>query len=285
MDEKNEKRTSIKDSSVRNSRANLFAYVFSEEKALVDLYQGLGKDISVEDIEYLSLNELLQRVERYNDTAFRTKDNRLIVFVEHQSTQNKNMPFRFLEYAVYAIGALKALADQNRFGGHLMDFPRVEFYVAYNGKKALEEADKTLVVDLGDIWVTAQVVDIRFDSLPKEKAKDTQDALAGYAYFAKVFEEMKTQGKSPYDAFVIAVEKSVEEGYLADIWSRKECVDVFKETYRYDDQLRDEGREEGLDLSTQIFNELRKNVPLTTIAEKYGITVQRVEKLQEAFAV
>ena len=285
MDEKNEKRTSIKDNSVRNSRANLFAYVFSDEKALVDLYQGLGKEISAEDIEYLSLSELLQRVERYNDTAFRTRDNRLIVFVEHQSTRNKNMPFRFLEYAVYAIGALRALADQNRFGEQLMAFPKVEFYVAYNGKKVLEEADKTLVVDLGSIRVTAQVVDIRFDSLPKEKAKDTQDALAGYAYFAKVFEEMKAQGKSPYESYVIAVGKSVEEGYLADIWSRKECVDVFAETYRYDDQLREEGREEGFELSAQIFGELRKNIPLTTIAERYGITLQRIEKLKEAFAV
>ena len=84
MEEKNSKQTSFKDSSVRNSRSVLFAYVFSEEKALVDLYRGLGKDISPEDIEYLSLDELLQRLGRYNDTAFRTKDNRLIVFVEHQ---------------------------------------------------------------------------------------------------------------------------------------------------------------------------------------------------------
>jgi len=180
MEEQNDNRPSIKDSSVRNSRANLFAYVFSNEAALVDLYQGLGKEISVEDIEYLSLKDMLQRTGRYNDTAFRTKDNRIIVFVEHQSTQNKNMPFRFLEYAVDAIRVLKVLADQNRFGEKLMAFPKIEFYVAYNGKKAIKEADKTLVVDLGDIRVTAQVVDIRFDNLPKEKAEDSQDALAGY---------------------------------------------------------------------------------------------------------
>ena len=286
---KSSKQTSVKDSSVRNSRANLFAYVFSDEKALVDLYQGLGKEILVEDIQYLSLKDMLQRVERYNDTAFRTKDNRIIVFVEHQSTRNKNMPFRFLEYAVDAIRVLKVLADQNRFGEKLIEFPKVEFYVAYNGKKALEEDDKTLVVDLGDIRVTAQVVDIRFDSLPKEKAKDTQDALAGYAYFAKVFEEEKNQGKTPHQAFTIAVEKSMEEGYLADIWSRKECVDMFAETYSYDNQLRyegrEEGKEEGLEISIQIVNELRENIPLLKIMEKYDVTVQQIEKLKEAFAV
>ena len=184
----------------------------SDDKKILDSF--LGKEISEEDIEYLSLDELLQRLGRYNDTAFRTKDNRLIVFVEHQSTANNNMPFRFLEYAVDAIRVLKVLAKQNRFGEKLMDFPKIEFYVAYNGKKALEEADKTLVVDLGDIRVSSQVVDIRFDSLPKEKAEDTKDALAGYAYFAKIFEEMKSQGKTPYQAFTIAVGKSMEEGYL-----------------------------------------------------------------------
>ena len=297
MEEKNDKRTSIKDSSVRNIRANLFAYVFSNETALVHLYQGLGKTISADNIIYLSLEDVLGRTGRHNDTAFRTKDNRIIVFVEHQSTHNKNMPFRFLEYAVDAIRVLKALAKQNRFGEKFMNFPKIEFYVAYNGAKALEENDKTLVVDLGDIRVSAQVVDIRFDSLPKETAEDSQDALAGYAYFSKVFEEMKLQGKSPYEAYSIAVGKSVEKGYLSDIWSRKECVDMFAETYCYDDQLKEEGRqagreeglevgrEEGLGLSIRIHGELIKNVPIPTIAEKYGTTIQRVEEMKEAFAV
>ena len=293
MEEKIDKRTSVKDGSVRNSLSDLFAYVFSNEKALVDLYKGLGKEILAEDIEYLSLKELLQRSGRYNDTAFRTNDNRIIVFVEHQSTRNKNMPFRFLEYAVDVIRVLKVLSDQNRFGEKLMEFPRIEFYVAYNGKKALEEDDKTLIVDLADVVVKAQVVDIRFDKLPKETAENSQNALAGYSYFAKMFDEMKTQGNSPYDAYNIAVEKSVEKGYLADIWSRKELVDMFAETYSYDEMLKEEGREEGreegldegLGLSALIFHALKENLPIHKIAEKFGVTVKQVEKVKKDFAV
>ncbi|MCL2577287.1 MAG: hypothetical protein FWE27_04470 [Defluviitaleaceae bacterium] len=289
MEEKTSKKNSIKDDSVRNVAADLFAYVFSEEKALIDLYRGLGKEISIEDIEYLSLSELLQRTGRYNDTAFRTKDNRLIVFAEHQSTRNKNMPFRFLEYAVDGIRLLKVLDSQNKFGEKLMQFPKIEFYVAYNGKKALEEADKTLVVDLGDIRVTAQVVDIRFDELPKETAENAQDNLAGYSYFAKIFEEMKSQGKSPHDAYSIAVEKGKEKGYLAHIWSRKELVDMFQETYCYDEMLKEEAREEGMErglgLGALIFNALKENVSIPAIAEKYGVTTQQVERLKKDFAV
>jgi len=182
-----------------------------------------------------------------------------------------------------------------------MDFPKIEFYVAYNGTRTLKDDEKNLVVDLGDIVVTATVVDIRFDSLPKEKSEDTQDALAGYAYFAKVFAEMKARGKTPYQAYRIAVEKSLEEGYLADIWRRKECVDMFESTYCYDDHLREgsraegreegrkeglvEGRSEGLQLGPQIYNALRKSIPLSTIAKNYGITIREVEEMKEAFSV
>jgi len=289
MEGTNSKRTSVKDGSVRNIRALLFSYVFSDAEALVDLYQCLGGNISAGDIEHLSLDDFLQRTGRYNDTAFKTKDNRLIVFVEHQSTKNKNMPFRFLEYAVDAIRILKTFDNQNKFGEKLMNFPRIEFYVAYNGAKELDESDKNLVIDFGAIQVSAQVVDIRFDSLSKEKATDTNNALAGYSYFAKVFTEMKQQGNSPYQAYDIAVEKSKKNGYLADIWSREECVNMFRETYTYDDQLREEGMEEGMEkgveLTLRVLNELRNNTPVQTIVEKYGVSIQQIEKMREAVLV
>jgi len=289
MEEKNEKRTSIKDNSVRNVVADLFAYVFSTETALVNLYRGLGKEIAVEDIEYISLNDELGRNNRYNDTAFRTKDNRIIVFVEHQSTQNKNMPFRFLEYAVDVMRILKVLSDQNRFGEKLMTFPKLEFYVAYNGEKPLKEENKNLVVDLGDVRVSAQVVDICFDELPKQMAENPNDELAGYSYFVKMFREMKSQGKTPHDAYHDAVGKSKEMGYLAHIWSRKELVDMFLETYCHDEILREEGMEKGLEkgleISALIFNALKENLPIQAIAEKYGVKSHQVEKMKRDFAI
>ncbi|MCL2264306.1 MAG: hypothetical protein FWC08_13915 [Defluviitaleaceae bacterium] len=280
MDEK-KKQTSTKDASVRNTVSDLFAFVFSGVNALADLYRGLGKEISAEEIEYLNLTDFLQRAGRYNDTAFITKDNRLIVFVEHQSTKNPNMPFRFLEYAVLVLKVLETLVAQNRFGEKLMDFPRIEFYVAYNGKTTLEEAEKNLSLDLGFIKVEAQVVDICFDCLPQEDAQDTQNALAGYAYFTKIFGEAKAQGKKPYDAYRFAVDKSIEKGYLPEIWNRKECIDMFAETYCYDDQLR----EEGMEISAAIFNALKENLPIPAIAEKYGVSIQQVTKVKELFAV
>ena len=48
-----------------------------------------------------------------------------------------------------------------------------------------------------------------------------------------------------------------------------------------DAQLKYEGREEGLELSAQIYIALKENMPILTIAERFGVTVQQIEKLKE----
>lgn len=240
--------TSIKDGAVRNIKTNLFTHVFSDEGALVDLYRAAGKDITTDEIEYLDLDKILQRTGRYRDTSFRTKDYRLIVFFEQQSTQSPNIPYRQLEYAVDSLRILRVFDNlndkQNRFGSVLLQYPKIEFYVAYNGKTPLNENMDHLLVDLGDIIVKAKQVDVRFDNLPAETKANPENRLAGYAFFVKRFEELKTEGKSPHQAYDLAIAESISKGYLTDIWSREECVNVFREVYSYDDELREEAREE-----------------------------------------
>ena len=305
MDTETNKLTSRRDASVRNSKSGLFSFVFSQAEALVDLHRVVrGGEISASDIEHIDLDELLQRTHRYNDTAFRTKDNRLLVFFEHQSTLNENMPFRFLEYAVDTIRVMKVLAEDDRFKEKLTQFPRVEFYVAYNGKKKLssdEREAKVISVDLGDIFVKATVKTIHFESLPEPIAKNHCDKVAGYAFFTMMFEKGKKEGLTPYKAFVAAVEESLRIGYLVDVWSRKECVDMFAEIYTYDDQLREEGREEGraegreegrekgreegLNVSARIIQDLKKGMPLQSVCEKYNVSLKLVEELHDAMLV
>ena len=239
---------SIKDYSVRNSKDAAFAFVFSDAYTLAHLYRGMtGKEIPMEDIEPLNLDKLLQRQKRYNDAAFRTRDNRLVVFVEHMSTKSKNMPYRMLEYYVDIMRIWDVLDGKDRFAAELINPPRVEFYVAYNGRTPLDTADKTLYVDLGAIQVKVLVVDIHFDKLPEDRAADVNDTLSGYAYFVKMFENKKREGSAPYEAFTFAVRECLAKGYLSEILRRKESFDMFAEKYCYDDHLREAGREEGLE--------------------------------------
>ena len=276
---------SIKDGSVRNIKADLFSHVFSDEAALVDLYRRAGKEIAVEDIEYLDLDEILQRTGRHKDSAFRTKDYRIIVFFEAQSTKNPNIPYRQLEYAVDSFRILRVFDfigdNQNRFGSTLMEYPKVEFYIVYNGKAPLKDEQKQLVVDLGDIKVTAQVIDVRFHNLPDDVATDAENKVSGYSFFVQKFEELKESGKTPHQAYNLAVQASIVAGYLTDVWSRKECVDVFSEIFTIEEELKQEGREEGREegFADAVVKMLENGLAAKAVADIVKRPVEWVESL------
>ena len=193
--------------------------------------------------------------------------------------------YRQLEYAIDSIRVIRIfdhLGDkQNRFGSVLMQYPKVEFYVAYNGKTPLCEEEKNLFVDLGDIIVKARVIDVRFDNLPTETATDVTNNLSGYSFFVQRFEELKKEGNAPYQAYDLAVEESQSKGYLADIWGRKECVNVFRELFTYEDELKasawEEGREEGV--ADTVKNLLEKGFDVNTIADAIKRPVEWIESL------
>ena len=73
---------------------------------------------------------------------------RLLILIEQQSTLNANMPFRFFVY----LGKLIEKIYGNELGEILhgtkrVNFPRVEFYVLYNGYKKAPESEIMNLVD------------------------------------------------------------------------------------------------------------------------------------------
>ena len=77
---------------------------------------------------------MLERVlymKYYNDIAMLI-DGKIVILIEHQSTINKNMPFRFLEYIARIYE--KITTKDEKFGRKLVKLPIPEFYVFYNGK-------------------------------------------------------------------------------------------------------------------------------------------------------
>ena len=67
----------------------------------------------------------------YNDIAMLI-DGKIVILIEHQSTINQNMPFRFLEYIARIYE--KITTKDEKFGRKLVKLPIPEFYVFYNGK-------------------------------------------------------------------------------------------------------------------------------------------------------
>ncbi len=69
----------------------------------------------------------------------------MIVFGEHQTTINKNMPLRFLMYVGRAYEQL--IETRARYWRHLVKIPTPEFYTFYNGIEDLAQEEKLHLSD------------------------------------------------------------------------------------------------------------------------------------------
>ena len=112
---------------------DLFAHDITAKENFISLYNALhGTNLDAETTEVQPV--MLERVlymKYYNDIAMLI-DGKIVILIEHQSTINKNMPFRFLEYIARIYE--KITTKDEKFGRKLVKLPIPEFYVFYNGK-------------------------------------------------------------------------------------------------------------------------------------------------------
>ena len=103
------------------------------KKNLLSLYNALH-DTDVQDenlIHKVKIEDVLYKNFK-NDISFEV-NGRVLVFGEHQSTVNPNMPLRCLLYAGRAYEQL--IEDDARYKTKLVQIPTPEFYTFYNGEK------------------------------------------------------------------------------------------------------------------------------------------------------
>ena len=106
---------------------NIFRHIFSEKKNFAQLYYDLTDQmLDTEQLEFYDTKSILVK-QLKNDVSFKTKDNKLIIMVEHQSTLNENMVVRFL---LYYAELLKIYISKNRlnlFSRRAIKVPKPEF--------------------------------------------------------------------------------------------------------------------------------------------------------------
>jgi hypothetical protein len=75
---------------------SLFRSLFSDKQTLLELYNSI-KGTHYDEKTTLVINTLTETIftHQQNDVSF-IIDRRLVILVEHQSTINENMPYRFL---------------------------------------------------------------------------------------------------------------------------------------------------------------------------------------------
>ena len=120
----------------RKYKNSVFVDLFFEDESAeeneISLYNALHEEvlpvgtrvqkIRVEDVLYMNF---------YNDISFGIED-KVIVFAEHQSTINENMPLRDLLYIGRALEQIVPVRD--RYRKRAVRIPSPEFYTFYNGK-------------------------------------------------------------------------------------------------------------------------------------------------------
>ena len=222
-------------------------------------------------VEMFTLDDVLF-TKRKNDVAF-IVDGHFLIFVEHQSTLNENMPLRLLFYVVqeyekflgYRIIKGKQVSNPLIYKKELIPLPKPEFFVLYNGTENLKEVAKdgtTKIVTeklmrLSDAFIEknenenslelcVKLIDVRYNkkhqSLYQEKQpskeKDKNLSLSGeYSYFISKVEEYKKEYKNLENAIKAVTKHCIEHGILKEFLLKNETEVVVMLLGVYDEEI------------------------------------------------
>ena len=208
----------------REFKSSVFTHLFREFGKEYELYNAIAPgrfppDTPIKDVTLT--NALF--MDRVNDLSFVLGD-KLVVFFEHQSTINKNMPLRDLIYCgrVYE----KIISNETMYNTDIITIPTPEFYVLYNG---ISEFPERAVYRLSEMYalppesepaleLIVHVYNIN-EGYNKEIIKKSE-ALHGYVTLVTKVKENKIKNMSLFDAVSKAVNDCIKEGILTDYLTR-----------------------------------------------------------------
>ena len=257
---------------------------------------------------------MLERVlymKYYNDIAMLI-DGKIVILIEHQSTINKNMPFRFLEYIVRIYE--KITTKDEKFGRKLVKLPVPEFYVFYNGKDdyptesvmklsdAFMQLDSKLKNQLENanypLEISVKVININVDK--ENPILKRCEALKQYSEF---IEQVRSNIENDVpEPFTNAIKQTIKKGFLSDYLNRKstEVQNMLLAEYDYDTDIavqRKEAFEDGIAIGEKVGEERGismgvqqakletaksmklENMSISMISHFTGLTPEEIEKL------
>ena len=283
----------------REHKDSLFVDLFYQDetakKNLLSLYNALH-DTNYEDetiIRKVKIDDVLYKNFK-NDISCEV-NGLVLVFGEHQSTINRNMPLRCL---MYVGRAYEQLVDSKaRYRTTLVKIPTPEFYVFYNGEKEqpLEQVltlSDAFMNPVGENSVELKVKVININSDKAHEVLDKCGILKEYSQFISTVRKYSDEE----GAIKKAIKECIEKGILADYLKRKgsEVENMLIAEYSYEEDMQVklqegiwQGRREGITLSADIFQMVKKNPDLTNvqIAENLGCSVEDVESTRKMFGI
>lgn len=227
----------------REHKDSVFVDLFYEDETakenLLSLYNALH-DTNLQDqnlIRKIRVENVLYKNFK-NDISFEI-GNQIIVFGEHQSSVNPNMPLRCL---LYAGRAYEQLVDEEaKYRTTLVKIPTPEFYTFYNGKKNYP-LEQTL--HLSDAFITpagrnsAELI-VRVININSDKAHVLLEKCQVLKEYSLFIHEVRKNGNNA-DALKKAINTCIDHGILSDYLKRKgsEVRNMLTAEYSYEKDMQ-----------------------------------------------
>ena len=239
----------------RTYKSTVFTMLFEDKDNLLELYNAMsGKHYT--DPGLLEINTLENAIYMTikNDVSFLI-DGRLSLY-EHQSTENPNLPLRFLFYISHLYSRMTK--DENLYGTAMVRIPPPEFVIFYNGK---EEMPEQQVLRLSDMYTVKdrkvklelEAVLLNISGANNRALKEACRVLKDYAVYTDKI-RIYTEEMPLEEAVDRAIRECIREGVLKEFLEahRSEAKEMSIFEYDQEKHMRqereaawEEGRKEG----------------------------------------
>lgn len=251
----------------REVKNSMFVDLFYEDESAeendIALYNALHDEPLPEGttIEKIRIDNVLY-MNFKNDVSFGA-GGKALIFAEHQSTINENMPLRSLMY----IGRVyeQMIPVKSRYRKKQVPLPRPEFYTFYNGakswgrEKVLRLSDAYQLKD-GEPMLDLSVKVININPDENHEMLERCQVLKEYGQFIDLVRKYQKDGGP--EAYKDAIQESIRQGILAEYLKKKgsEVLNMLIAEYDYDmdievqrEEAREEGREIGREEEKKVF--------------------------------
>ena len=272
-------------------RDSVFRSFFNEPTRLLSLCNSvLGTNY--DDSAKLEINTLegIFFDNRKNDISC-SIDNQFLVLVEHQSSVNNNMPFRFLAYVAELLS--KLVTDKRKlYKEQLIRFPSPKFFVLYNGNRA-EPVEKIMRLSNAfggdssslELIVTAYNINREVDAPLLGKCPYLRD----YSTLVGEVKAGLAEGLPLRSAIIRAVKFCLDNGVMGNylVEHSEEVFDMLALEWNMDDALQarfEDGCEHGRlqERESVAIKLIRRGRPFDEIYEDTGLPLQRIEELAKS---